>query len=180
MRITRPLSRAVSALVLASLLVPATSAVAATKPKPKSTWVSVTGGQGQILSASQSTKLSSDSQWITVKGKRYDETLGILVTVCVVPAPGEKPTPCGSGVDKLGVTGTSRWISSNPPFYGKALATPYGIGGTFNVRLKVTPMAGDQDCRIVKCGIYTRADMMNVDNRAADLYIPVTFKSAGK
>ena len=179
MTVTTALRRTLAVLLIASTALPAAAAVpTAKKPSPKP--VSVSGPTGQTLTASQAKNLSADSQWITVKGKNYDETIGILVTVCVVPKTGELPTPCGSGIDKLGLSGTSRWISSNPPIYGKALAEPFGIGGTFNLRLKVTPFAGDQDCRKVKCGIFTRGDMMNLDKRSADVYIPVTFKPAGK
>ena len=160
---------------LAAFTAPASTAATA-KPKP----VTVIGPTGQQLTTNQATNLSADSQWITVTGRRYDETMGIIVSVCVVPEPGKIPSPCGSGVDKLGVTGTSRWISSNPPFYGKALAKGFGPGGKFQVTLKVSPHIGDVDCRKVKCAVATRGDMQNLDNRSVDVLIPVTFKADAK
>ena len=158
----------------------ASPAPAATKPTPKPKAVTVTGPTGQLLTVSQATNLSADDQWVTVSGKRYDETMGILVTLCVVPTPGELPTPCGSGIDKLGITGTSRWVSSNPPLFGKPLAKEFGVGGTFKVTLKVNPHVGDFDCRKVKCGVFTRGDMTQLDNRSVDVYVPVTFKADAK
>lgn len=171
----RRFSAASAGLALALITTPST-AITTTKPKP----VTVVGPTGQRLTTNQATNLSADKQWITVTGKRYDETMGIIISLCVVPEVGKIPSPCGSGVDKLGITGTSRWVSSNPPIYGRGLAKEFGPGGSFQVTLKVSPHIGDFDCRKVKCAIATRGDMQNLDNRSVDVLIPVTFRADTK
>lgn len=143
-----------------------------------STAVTVKGAGGQTLTVTQAKRLSPKGQFVTVTGRRYDETVGIYVALCVLPAKGGIPTPCGGGVDKSGSKGASEWVSSNPPPYGVGLAVPYGVAGTFKVRLKVGPIVGNFDCRKVKCAIVTKADHLNEDNRAADVLIPVTFAPA--
>lgn len=85
------------------------------------------------------------------------------------------PTPCGAGIDVTGKTHTSIWVSSNPPFFAKPVVTPYGVGGTFKVRVRINKMAGDFDCTKVKCAITTRSDHLNTDNRTNDVFIPITF-----
>ena len=143
-----------------------------------STAVTVKGSGGQVLTASQAKRLSPKGQFVVVSGRRYDETVGIYVALCVLPAKGAIPTPCGGGIDKSGTKGASEWVSSNPPPYGVGLAVPFGVAGTFKVRLKVGPIVGSFDCRKVKCGIVTKADHLNEDNRSADVIIPVTFAPA--
>lgn len=144
------------------------------------TTVTVKGSGGQILTVSQARNLSASGQFVTVTGKRYDETLGIYVAMCVVTPKGTMPTPCGGGIDKAGTGGASEWVSSNPPPYGVGLAVPYSIGGGFKVKLKVGPFIGGYDCRKVKCAILTKADHLNEDNRSADVLIPVTFAAKKK
>ena len=138
------------------------------------------GKNGQTLTASQSRNLNPKGQWITVTGDRYDETVGIYVTYCVVVPANQVPTPCGAGIDVTGKTHTSIWVSSNPPFLARPLVQPFGVGGKFKVRLRVNAFAGDYDCREVMCAITTRADHLNTDNRTADVFIPMTFATNKK
>ena len=91
---------------------------------------SITGELGQTLTAS-STKLANNAV-ITVTGKRFDESVGLYLAICVVPKKGLQPTPCGGGVNQAGVGEGSFWISSNPPPYGVGLANPFNPGGRFN------------------------------------------------
>ena len=133
------------------------------------------GKDGQILTASASRNLNPNGQWVTVTGDHYNETVGIYVTYCIVVPKGELPTPCGAGIDVTGKTHTSIWVSSNPPFFAKPVVTPYGVGGTFKVRVRINKMAGDFDCTKVKCAITTRSDHLNTDNRTNDVFIPITF-----
>lgn len=72
----------------------------------------------------------------------------LAVAVCVDNGLRQVPTPCLGGVDTSGSGGGSAWVSSNPPSYGTALATPYGPGGSFTVTLSVVvpdPVSGT-DC----------------------------------
>lgn len=162
----RPVAAALLAAVLASGALPADAA---------GTAITVKGSAGQTLTTSQAKQLSLAGQYVTVTGKRYDETLGIYVAMCVLNGTGKEPTPCGGGIDKSGTGGASEWVSSNPPPYGVGLAVPFSVGGSFKVRLKVGPFIGSFDCRKVKCAIVTKADHLNQDNRSADVFIPVTF-----
>lgn len=163
-----------AAFVAVLAATPALSAQAATNV------VTVKGGNGQTLTVTQAKKLSAKGQTVTVTGRHYDETVGIYVALCVLPAKGGIPTPCGGGVDKSGTSGASEWVSSNPPPYGLGLAVPYSVGGSFKVRLKVGPIIGAFDCRKIKCGIITKADHLNEEDRSADVVIPVTFAPAKK
>lgn len=136
---------------------------------------SVTGTYGEILSVSK-TKALRPGQTLTVSGDRFDETVGIYVAFCLTPKKGQMPSPCGGGADQKGIIGASRWISSNPPPYGKGLAIPFKAGGRFNVTIKVASKIGSVDCRKVSCSVVVRADHTRSDDRSHDLAIPVTFK----
>jgi len=135
----------------------------------------VHGLYGQTLKVSKSKNLPAKGSWVTVTGNGYDERVGIYVTMCVRPAKGQLPTPCGGGINKTGSSAASVWVSSNAPSYGTGLAKPFGFGGKFKVRLFLGPHIGDLDCRKVKCVIATRADHLQSSNRTEDLFIPVTF-----
>ena len=79
-------------------------------------------------------------------------------------------------MDTTGTGTASAWISSNPPPYGVTLATPYTKGGTFRVRLTVSPVINAQvDCRTTACAIVTRADHTRPGDRRFDVAVPVTF-----
>lgn len=169
-----PVRRIAAAALAATLLCVPTTAHAV------GTTVSVKGAHGQTLTVTQTRKLASKGQYVTVTGRHFDETVGIYVALCVLHGKGTIPTPCGGGVDKTGASGASQWVSSNPPPYGIGLAVPYTVGGSFKVRLKVGPVIGAFDCRKIKCGIITKADHLNEADRSADVVIPVTFATAKK
>ena len=154
-------------LVIAGLLVAPEVATAAPIK-------SVTGSNGAILSVNKVSNLKSGDQ-LTITGTHFDETVGIYVAMCKVVAKTELPTPCGGGIDKTGASKSSVWISSNAPSYGTGLARPYGVGGRFNVTIKVSPMIGKLDCRKIACAVYVRADHTRGDDRSYDLKVPITF-----
>lgn len=135
---------------------------------------SITGEFGQTLTASATSV--ANSAVITVTGKRFDESVGIYLAICVVPKKGMQPTPCGGGVNKAGVGEGSFWISSNPPPYGVGLADPFKPGGRFSYKIKLSQKIGKFDCKKVKCAIAVRADHLRSEDRSYDLYLPVTFK----
>jgi hypothetical protein len=129
------------------------------------------------ITVSRTTGLNPAGDTITVSGSGYDVTKGIYVAVCVDNGPGQTPTPCLGGADTRGGSGGSKWISSNPPSYGKGLATPYGPGGTFTVALSVVavdPVTGT-DCTRVRCAAVTRADHTRTSDRSQDARVPLTF-----
>lgn len=136
----------------------------------------VTNDNGQTLTVNKSRNLNPAGQVVTVKGKGFDSRVGIYVALCVIPPRGQQPTPCGGGVDMDGSSSASAWISSTPPPYGAAIAKPYGKNGTFTVRLRVSPMIGDVDCRNVKCGVVSRADHLRASDRKFDVFVPVSFR----
>lgn len=136
---------------------------------------SSTGRKGQKLTVTPARGLSAYGQTVKVSGRGFDETVGVYVGLCVMPRPGAKPTPCGGGVDQDGSSQASAWISSNPPPYGANLAKPYKRGGTFTVRIKVSPKIGSYDCRVVRCAIVARADHTRAYDRTWDVAVPVTF-----
>lgn len=113
---------------------------------------------------------------LRVAGSGFDPAKGIYVAFCAEPLQGEPPTPCGGGADTTGESAASAWISSNPPPYGKDLATPYGDDGSFEVDIPVAPRIGDIDCRTQVCGIATRADHTRSSDRSQDVFVPITFK----
>jgi hypothetical protein len=135
---------------------------------------SITGELGQTLTAS--TTSVANNAVITVTGKRFDESVGIYLAICVVPKKGLPPTPCGGGVNKAGVGKGSFWISSNPPPYGVGLADPFKPGGRFSYKIRVAKKIGKFDCKKVKCAVTVRADHLRSEDRSFDLYLPITIK----
>jgi len=121
-------------------------------------------------------QLLSNNSIVTVRGKDFDETVGIYLAFCVIPKKGELPTPCGVGVNKSGVGAGSFWISSNPPPYGIGLATEFLPGGRFIQKVAVTRKIGKFDCKKVKCAITVRADHIREEDRTRDIFLPITFK----
>lgn len=119
-----------------------------------------------------------DGETVVVTGRGFDVEKGIYVAFCVDRGDGARPTPCGGGADTTGSGGGSRWVSSDPPPYGKGLAIAYGPGGSFRVELSVTARIGDHDCRRVRCAVVTRADHTRTDDRTQDAKVPVTFAGA--
>ena len=135
---------------------------------------SITGEFGQTLTSSATTV--SSNAVITVSGKRFDESVGIYLAICVIPKKGLPPTPCGGGVNKAGVGEGSFWISSNPPPYGIGLADPFKPGGRFSYKIRMSKKIGKFDCKKVKCAVTVRADHLRSQDRSFDLYLPITFK----
>jgi hypothetical protein len=141
---------------------------------PNSSASSIKGSQGQVLSVSKTT-VKSDSV-VTVRGNYFDETVGIYLAFCVIPAKGKAPTPCGGGVNKAGLSEASFWISSNPPPYAVGLTEEFLPGGRFTQRVKISKRIGKFDCTKVKCAITVRADHLRSNDRSSDLFIPITVK----
>lgn len=133
--------------------------------------ITVLGAHGESISIS-SYKIKAGSE-IKVIGQRFDETVGIYLAYCVLPAKGMAPTPCGGGKNLSGIGEASYWISSNPPPYGKGLAIPYKPGGRFTEKLLISKKIGNFDCRKVKCAVTVRADHLMSNDRSYDLFIPI-------
>ena len=137
---------------------------------------SATGTDGQTLSVSSTADLDPAGATLTVTGSGYDISKGIYVTFCVVPPPGELPTPCGGGMDLTGTGGGTKWVSSNPPIYATGLTTPYGPDGSFSVELEVEAALNDTiDCRLVACAVVTRNDHTRTTDRSQDVFVPISF-----
>lgn len=134
----------------------------------------VQGAQGQALTVSATTAKSGSM--ITVSGNRFDETVGIYLAFCVVPKKGQKPTPCGGGVNEAGVGEASFWISSNPPPYAIGLTKEFLPGGRFTEKIQVSRKIGKFDCTKVKCAITVRADHLRGNDRSFDMFVPVKIK----
>jgi len=158
----------IAVLTFSLLGLPQTSAASA---KHKN---SVTGAQGQVLKVSKS--VVKNNSKITVTGAGFDESVGIYVGFCVVPAAGQAPTPCGGGVNQSGTGDSSYWISSNPPPYAVNLVDPFAAGGKFKLSLTLTRKIGTFDCTKVKCAVTVRADHLRGSDRSFDLFIPITIK----
>ncbi|MBD9697890.1 hypothetical protein IGS67_00030 [Flavimobilis sp. GY10621] len=142
------------------------------------------GTDGQTLTVSRATDLDPTGTTVTVTGAGFEETVGIYVGVCVDNGPGERPTPCLGGVDMGGEGGSSAWVSSNPPSYGKDLATPFGDGGSFGLELTVQGTDANVDCSDAAaaprgCVLATFADHTRLTDRSADVRVPLTFVAAG-
>lgn len=166
---------ALSGVLIATASVAAASITTAHAAQPSFT-SAAKNGNGQTLVASKRRGLDPNGQVLTVKGKGFNTSVGIYVALCVTPVKGQKPSPCGGGVDMDGSSKASAWISSNPPPYARALTTPYRSDGSFTTRIKVSPFIGDVDCRTVACSIVARADHLRADDRRYDVAIPVTFR----
>ena len=141
---------------------------------PISSAASVKGSQGQVVSVSKTTVKSGSV--VTVKGNYFDETVGIYLAFCVIPAKGKAPTPCGGGINKAGLGEASFWISSNPPPYAIGLTEEFLPGGRFTQKVKISKKIGKFDCTKVKCAITVRADHLRGNDRSSDLFIPITVK----
>lgn len=148
-----------------------------------STYLSISPAQAAVTvkntngsSISVEKRIYTKPTMVTVTGRGFDETVGIYLALCVVPPQGERPTPCGGGVNKSGTGESSYWISSNPPPYGQALAIEYLPGGRFSQQVFISQRIGKFDCRKVKCAITVRADHMREGDRTRDIFIPIKFK----
>ena len=139
---------------------------------PISSAASIKGAQGQVMSVSKTTVKSGSV--VTVRGNYFDETVGIYLAFCVIPAKGKPPTPCGGGINKSGLSEASFWISSNPPPYAVGLTEEFLPGGRFTQKVKISKKIGKFDCTKVKCAITVRADHLRSNDRSSDLFIPIT------
>ncbi len=157
------MKRVVAIAVLMALLLPQ-SAHAVTRKGP----------QGQTISVKSTTV--KDGSIVTVTGNHFDETVGIYLAFCVIPAQGKAPTPCGGGVNKAGLGEASFWISSNPPPYAIGLTEEFLPGGRFTHTVKVSKKIGKFDCTKVRCAITVRADHLRSSDRSSDLFIPIIIK----
>ncbi|GAA2249182.1 hypothetical protein GCM10010232_40960 [Streptomyces amakusaensis] len=141
-----------------------------------------TGPTGQKLTVSAAKDLDPAGQRVTVTGSGYDPLQGIYLALCVLPKkPGEAPSPCLGGMDLTGGSGSSLWISNNPPSHGVGLTRPFtvkdGKGGfTFDLNIKIKD--SNADCGQQACGIITRADHTDIGDRDQDVIVPVTFGKA--
>ncbi|MFN8518001.1 MAG: ABC transporter substrate-binding protein [Chloroflexota bacterium] len=175
---THPWTRAPKAwlVVLLGLLGLAIALAVVLPPGRVAAQATAHGIQGQTLAVSRTTDLDPAGAEVTVIGSGYDETKGIYVSFCVLPPPGQKPTPCGGGIDLSGSGGSTVWVSSNPPAYATGLTTPFGPGGSFEVTITVAAAITDGlDCRTIACAVVTRADHTRADDRSADVFVPVAF-----
>jgi hypothetical protein len=152
-------------IISAALLLPLAPAQAA---------VSVKGDYGQTLSI-KSNRVAPGSV-IKVSGRGFDETVGIYLAICVIPAKGKAPTPCGGGVNKAGLGEASVWISSNAPGYAVGLTDEFLPGGRFTHNLSVSQRIGKFDCRKVRCAVTVRSDHLRTGDRTQDLFIPITIR----
>jgi len=151
------------ALLLATLVAaPANAAVVVAK-----------GIHGESISVP--TNSFKSGALVTVAGTHFDESVGIYLAYCVLPAKGAVPTPCGGGANKTGIGDASYWISSNPPPYGAGLAIPYQPGGRFSEKLDISKRIGAIDCTKVPCAITVRSDHLHEGDRTHDLFIPISF-----
>lgn len=147
---------------------------------------SSSGPSGQTLTVDRSTGLAASGDSVQVSGSGFDLSKGIYVGVCVNNGPGAVATPCLGGVDMSGGSGSSIWISSNPPAYGQGLAQPFAQSdgkGSFSVSLAVSAsdtLTNCQDPAIAPngCVIATRADHTRSADRSADVLIPISFGTA--
>ena len=156
-----------SAYFVASTLSPATAV-------PKSG--TGKGVKGQVLTVTPVTGVT-DGQEVLATGAKYEKGVGIYVAYCEIPKPGLKPAHCFGGININGSSKGSIWITSTKPWYVPAsVVKKFGKNGSFKVKVTVVRFIDQTDCKIVKCGVITRADHTQADYRKADVVVPVSFK----
>lgn len=141
------------------------------------------GPSGQSLTVDRAAGLNAAGDAVQVSGAGYDLSKGIYLGVCVNNGPGAVATPCLGGVDTTGGSGSSIWISSNPPAYGQGLAQPFtqsGGKGAFSVTLGVSAADAMTSCEDPAtapngCVIVSRADHTRGADRSADVMVPISF-----
>ncbi|WP_231640813.1 cell wall protein [Nocardiopsis sp. NRRL B-16309] len=134
------------------------------------------------LSVSKTTGLDPEGETVTVTGSGYDTSKGIYVALCDTSRASatQAPSPCIGGADMEGTSGSSVWVSSNPPPYGEGLAQPYtgsGTSGGFSVQLRVRADDANTDCTAAgtECAVVSRNDHTRSSDRGQDVFVPVTF-----
>ncbi|MFI0980015.1 endoglucanase [Streptomyces sp. NPDC021093] len=138
-----------------------------------------TGPTGQKLTVTNTKDLKPAGETVTVTGSGYALDKGIYLAVCVLGKEGEAPSPCLGGADLSGRSGSSYWISNNPPDYAKDIVKkfteqPDGKGGfTFDLTARIKD--GGADCTRLRCAIVTRADHTHNSDRDQDVIVPITF-----
>ena len=83
------------------------------------------GTAGQTLTVSRTTGLDPAGEVVTVTGTGYDQSKGIYVSFCVLPPPGQKPTPCAGGIDLTGTGGGAGLQRDHPSTATPAASTPH-------------------------------------------------------
>ncbi|MCM2390049.1 PT domain-containing protein [Streptomyces albipurpureus] len=138
-----------------------------------------TGPTGQKLTVSATENIDPAGQKVTVTGSGYALDQGIYLAVCAVPKAGEAPSPCLGGTDMSGTSGSSYWISNNPPDYAKDLVKPFTVQsdgkGGFSLELTIKAKDSSADCTQRACAVVTRADHTHSADRDQDVIVPVTF-----
>lgn len=158
----------------------ASALVLTASPGATAAGASATGPEGQKLTVSKTSGLDEAGETVTVTGSGYNTEKGIYVAFCVDNGAGRTPTPCVGGVDMSGESGSSVWISSDPPSYGEGLAEPYegsGKDGSFSVQVKVRAKDANTDCTKsgVTCAVITRNDHTRGGDQSQTVRVPVTF-----
>lgn len=145
------------------------------------------GPAGQSLTVDRDSGLNAAGDTVQVSGAGFDLSKGIYLGVCVNNGPGAVATPCLGGVDTTGGSGSSLWISSNPPAYGQGLAQPFTQSsgkGSFSFALAVSASDSLTNCEDPAqapngCVVVTRADHTRSADRSADVMIPISFGAPG-
>ncbi|MGW6460121.1 endoglucanase, partial [Streptomyces sp. NPDC055078] len=142
-----------------------------------------TGPTGQKLTVSDTRNIDPAGQKVTVTGSGYALDKGVYLAVCALPdSPRDAPSPCLGGMDLSGVSGSSYWISNNPPDSMKDLVKPFTVRdgkGGFTLELTVKAKDSGADCSQRACAVVTRADHTHSGDREQDVIVPVTFGSGG-
>ncbi|MFH8614330.1 endoglucanase [Streptomyces sp. NPDC017979] len=190
-RVRRLIRRCAAGAVAAPLLLfaaataapSAASAASAPAASPAASPGEATGPTGQKLTVSATQDIDPAGQKVTVTGTGYDVAKGIYLAVCHVPEPGKEPSPCLGGTDFSGASGSSYWISNNPPDYGRDLVKKFTVGadgkGGFTLELTVKAKDSSADCTRARCAVVTRADHTHLAERDQDVVVPVAFAAGG-
>lgn len=171
----RPARRIAAAALLLTVGLTATSPARAADPGE------ATGPTGQKLTVSATKDIDPAGQRVTVTGSGYALDQGVYLAVCAVPKAGEAPSPCLGGTDMSGTSGSSYWISNNPPEYAKDLVKPFTVQsdgkGGFTLELTLRAKDSGADCTQRACAVVTRADHTHAADRDQDVIVPITFGS---
>ncbi|MER6915551.1 endoglucanase [Streptomyces sp. NPDC000594] len=141
-----------------------------------------TGPSGQKLTVSATKDIDPAGQKVTITGTGYDPGQGVYLAICVLPEPGKAPSPCIGGADMTGKSGSSYWITNNPPTGAEKLVKPFTVKdgkGGFTLDLKLKAQDKNADCTQAACAVVTRADHTASADRSADVIVPITFGTGG-